>query len=276
MSDLYVSQAYRLEHQESACVKGEEEESVHIQDTEETVAPTAFLCTDKKQLKFFEAEKKQHKITQKISDLNDTEERGSLYQKGRQDTDDCGTTDTFSSANSSSDASPSSSISASSSTSSSSSSSSSSSTDSSDSDNKSKRRRKKKKHHHRSHKKKDKRKKKDKKKSQHGKQRARHPEEAIKRYKKVLKAYKKGRKLSVAYRKVGVDRNTIVASAPICELAVVAPKKYKELRIAHMPQQRLQDFAKKCLEVLINDPNLLRDVEKQKKKGKLIPFSKKA
>lgn len=105
---------------------------------------------------------------------------------------------------------------------------------------------------------------------------ARHPEEVIKRYRKVLKAHKKGRKLSVAYRKVGVDRNTVVANAPICELAVVAPKKYKELLAAHTPQQRLQNFAKKCLEVLINDPNLLRDVEHQKKKGKLIPLSKKA
>ncbi|RXN32643.1 coiled-coil domain-containing protein 106-like [Labeo rohita] len=107
-------------------------------------------------------------------------------------------------------------------------------------------------------------------------EKTRHPEEVIKRYRKVLKAYKKGRKLSVAYRKVGVDRNTIVANAPICELAVVAPKKYKELLVAHTPQQRLQDFAKKCLEVLINDPKLLRDVEHQKKKGKLIPLSTKA
>ena len=62
---------------------------------------------------------------------------------------------------------------------------------------------------------------------------ARHPEEVIKRYREVLKAYKKGRKLSVAYRKVGVNRNTVVANAPICELAVVAPKKYKELLLIH-------------------------------------------
>ena len=80
----------------------------------------------------------------------------------------------------------------------------------------------------------------------------------------------------MAYRKVGVNRNTVVANAPICELAVVAPKKYKELLVTYTPQQRLQDFAKKCLEVLINDPNLMRDVEHHKKKGKLIPLSKKA
>ncbi|XP_057676528.1 cilia- and flagella-associated protein 251-like isoform X3 [Corythoichthys intestinalis] len=35
--DLYVSQAHRLENQESACVKGEEEESPHIKEEEESV-----------------------------------------------------------------------------------------------------------------------------------------------------------------------------------------------------------------------------------------------
>ena len=104
---------------------------------------------------------------------------------------------------------------------------------------------------------------------------ARHPKEVIKRYKKVLKAYKKGRKLSAAYRKVGVDRNTVVKTAPIYELSAVAPEKYKELLEAFTPQQRLGDFAKKCTEVLKNDPNLLRDVENKKKKGKLIPFYQK-
>ncbi|XP_029944301.1 coiled-coil domain-containing protein 106-like [Salarias fasciatus] len=244
-------------------------------DTEATVAPTASLNLEKNQLKLRET-KKKHTITERSSDL--MKERDSLHQQVGQD--DGVTSDTSASAYSS--LSTSSSSSSSSPSSSSSSSPSSSSTDSSDSDKKSKKRNKKKKkhhhkkkkHHHRSHKKKDKRKKKEKKKGQHGKQRAHHPAEVIKRYQKVLKAYKKGRKLSAAYRKVGVDRNTVVAGAPICELAVVAPEKYKELLAAHTRQQRLQNFAKKCLEVLINDPDLLRDVELQKKKGKLIPLSK--
>ena len=55
----------------------------------------------------------------------------------------------------------------------------------------------------------------------------------------------------------------------------MAPEKYKELLEAFTPQQRLGDFAKKCTEVLKNDPNLLRDVENKKKKGKLIPFYQK-
>ncbi|XP_077363376.1 uncharacterized protein LOC144023950 [Festucalex cinctus] len=232
-------------------------------DDSEATAPTLFLVKEN-QRKLCEA-KKQHTVTEKICE-------DSLRQNAGQNADDGGTIDTSSSASSS----PASFSMSSTPSNSSLSSSSSSSSDSSDSDNKlKKRRKKKKKHHHQRRKKKDKRKKK-KKKKRHGKQRARHPEEVVRRYKKVLKAYKKDRKLSVAYRKVGVDRNTIVANAPICELAVVARKKYKELLIAHTPQQRLQDFAKKCLKVLNDDPNLLRDVEYQKKKGKLIPLSKKA
>ncbi|XP_023815549.1 coiled-coil domain-containing protein 106-like isoform X2 [Oryzias latipes] len=211
-------------------------------DTEETVAPTAFLHFKKKELKRCEAKKKkQHTVTKKISDL--TKERDSLCQQVGQN--NSGTTDSSSSANTSPD------------------------------QKLKKKRKNKKMHRHRSQKKKDKRKKK-KTQREHSRQRARHPQEVIKRYKKVLKAYKKGRKLSLAYQKVGVDRNTIVSNAPICELAVVAPKTYKELLGAHTPQQRLQDFSKKCLEVINSDPNLLRDVEHQKKKGKLIPLSRKA
>lgn len=41
----------------------------HHPDTEATVAPTAFLHIKKKQLKLCEAKKKQHTVTEKVSDL---------------------------------------------------------------------------------------------------------------------------------------------------------------------------------------------------------------
>lgn len=50
-----------------------------IPDTEAAVAPTAFLHIKKKQLKLHEAKKKQHTVTEKISDL--TKERDSIYQQ---------------------------------------------------------------------------------------------------------------------------------------------------------------------------------------------------
>ncbi|KAL7395218.1 hypothetical protein ABVT39_012387 [Epinephelus coioides] len=48
-------------------------------DTEAIVAPAAFLHIKKKQLKLCEAKKKQHTLTEKISDL--TKERDSLRQQ---------------------------------------------------------------------------------------------------------------------------------------------------------------------------------------------------
>lgn len=50
-----------------------------IPDTEATVAPTTFLHMKNKQLKLCEAKKKQHTVTEKISDL--TKEIDSLRQQ---------------------------------------------------------------------------------------------------------------------------------------------------------------------------------------------------
>ncbi|CAL8270230.1 unnamed protein product [Arctogadus glacialis] len=59
-------------------------------------------------------------------------------------------------------------------------------------------------------------------------QRARNPEQALARYKKILKYYKRLGTMSGAFRKVGVDRNTVVVNAPIAELSIAAPDQYKE------------------------------------------------
>ncbi|XP_023814107.1 zinc finger CCHC domain-containing protein 10-like isoform X1 [Oryzias latipes] len=137
-------------------------------DTEETVAPTAFLHFKKKELKQREAKKKkQHTVTKKISDL--TKERDSLCQQVGQN--NSGTTDSSSSANTSPGASSfsssfssssSSSFSSSSSSSTSFSSSSSSTSSTAFSDQKLKKKRKNKKmHRHRSQKKKGQKKEKE-------------------------------------------------------------------------------------------------------------------
>ena len=35
--------------------------------------------------------------------------------------------------------------------------------------------------------------------------------------------------MSAAFKRVGVDRNTVVVTAPIAELFIAAPSKYKEV-----------------------------------------------
>ncbi|KAI4902455.1 hypothetical protein NFI96_010669, partial [Prochilodus magdalenae] len=50
------------------------------------------------------------------------------------------------------------------------------------------------------------------------------PQQTVRRYKKILHQYRRGKNLCDAYKPVGVDRNTVGASAPIAELAIVAPR----------------------------------------------------
>ena len=47
------------------------------------------------------------------------------------------------------------------------------------------------------------------------------------RYKDILKVFKKGGTMLAAFSAVGVDRNTVVASALIAELYIAAREKYK-------------------------------------------------
>ncbi|KAL7863389.1 hypothetical protein SRHO_G00123730 [Serrasalmus rhombeus] len=95
------------------------------------------------------------------------------------------------------------------------------------------------------------------------------PQQAVRRYRKILQQYKRGKNLHTAYKAIGVDRNTVVASAPIAELAIVAPQEYSKLLEG---QEKLQVFAKKCMDILNNDAQLLTTVEMYKKKNKLLPL----
>ncbi|KAL7837365.1 hypothetical protein SRHO_G00270760 [Serrasalmus rhombeus] len=138
-------------------------------------------------------------------------------------------------------------------------------------------RRKKGKKHKCCHKKKLKRKKSIKEKQgkiQQFRQRAGNPQQAVRRYRKILQQYKRGKNLRTAYKAIGVDRNTVVASVPIAELAIVAPQEYSKLLEGYSRQEKLQVFAKKCMDILNNDAQLLTTVEMYKKKNKLLPLMK--
>ncbi|KAG9267244.1 coiled-coil domain-containing protein 106-like [Astyanax mexicanus] len=103
---------------------------------------------------------------------------------------------------------------------------------------------------------------------------ARNPQQTVRRYKKILHQYRREKNLRDTYRAVGVDRNTVVASAPIAELAIVAPQVYSKVLEGYSRQEKLQVFAKKCADVFNNDVQLLNNVEMYKKKNKLLPLMK--
>lgn len=82
--------------------------------------------------------------------------------------------------------------------------------------------------------------------------------------------------MSAAFKRVGVDRNTVVANAPIAELCIAAPGKYKDLIENHnMRLVKLSVFAIECATAIQHGQDIQDTVKAHKASGKLLPLSKK-
>ena len=57
--------------------------------------------------------------------------------------------------------------------------------------------------------------------------------------------------MSSVFKRVGVDRNTIVMNAPIAELFITSHNKFGELR--KKGQAKLSSFATQCANIIIED-----------------------
>ncbi|XP_043089582.1 uncharacterized protein LOC122335878 [Puntigrus tetrazona] len=79
--------------------------------------------------------------------------------------------------------------------------------------------------------------------------RAVHPNQVVKRYKRSSIQFRQGKNLRSSYKAVGVDRNTVVASA-----AIVSPTKYEEVLQGYSRGQKLQTSS----DVLSNDPHFFQ------------------
>lgn len=80
--------------------------------------------------------------------------------------------------------------------------------------------------------------------------------------------------MSAAFKCLGVDPNTIVATAPIAELFNVAPKRYKELE-KNKQGQKLSLFATQCAAAISADPEIEEKFKVYKSSGKLLPLKTK-
>ncbi|CAI5661303.1 unnamed protein product [Oreochromis niloticus] len=125
-------------------------------------------------------------------------------------------------------------------------------------------------------KKKGKAKKHKKSKKHYQKQRTRvqNPKQVVTRYNKILRLFKRGGTMSAAFKRLGVDRNTIVATAPIAELFIVAPERYKELE-KNKQGQKLSLFATQCAAAISADPETEEKFKAYKSSGKLLPLKTK-
>ncbi|XP_067284018.1 coiled-coil domain-containing protein 106-like [Pseudorasbora parva] len=105
-------------------------------------------------------------------------------------------------------------------------------------------------------------------------QRAQTPQQVVARYKRVLRHFSRGGTMSAAFKHVGVDRNTVVVNAPIAELYITAPVKYKEL-LNHSSQVKLSAFATQCAAAIQEDPAIEDTIKAFKASGKLLPLKRK-
>ncbi|KAL7860982.1 hypothetical protein AOLI_G00173310 [Acnodon oligacanthus] len=91
--------------------------------------------------------------------------------------------------------------------------------------------------------------------------RARTPEVVLKRYKMTLKAFKKEGSMNRAFKKVGVDRNSLTLTAVVAELQMMNPDFFKSVP-KFSPGEKLIDFSRRCQEVLTADVRSAINVKK--------------
>uniref|UniRef100_A0A1A7ZEW2 Coiled-coil domain containing 106 n=1 Tax=Nothobranchius furzeri TaxID=105023 RepID=A0A1A7ZEW2_NOTFU len=103
-------------------------------------------------------------------------------------------------------------------------------------------------------------------------QRVRTPSEIVQRYKSLLKTFPKMKTLSKAFQKHGIDRNRVVSTASVAELAIAAPLVYQEL-ISNKPSgETVLHFAKRCEEEIQSNDEVKNKIESMKADGTLLPI----
>uniref|UniRef100_A0A8C6M8M2 Coiled-coil domain containing 106 n=1 Tax=Nothobranchius furzeri TaxID=105023 RepID=A0A8C6M8M2_NOTFU len=94
----------------------------------------------------------------------------------------------------------------------------------------------------------------------------------VQRYKSLLKTFPKMRTLSKAFQTHGIDRNTVVSTASVAELAIAAPLVYQEL-ISNKPSgETVLHFAKRCEEEIQSNDEVKNKIESMKADGTLLPI----
>ncbi|CAI5685394.1 unnamed protein product [Oreochromis niloticus] len=116
--------------------------------------------------------------------------------------------------------------------------------------------------------------KKSKKHDQKQRKRVQNPKQVVTRNNKILRLFKRGCTMSAAFKRLGVDRNTIVTTAPIAELFIVVPERYKELE-KNKQGQKLSLFATQCAAAISADPETEEKFKAYKSSGKLLPLKTK-
>lgn len=82
--------------------------------------------------------------------------------------------------------------------------------------------------------------------------------------------------MGAAFSSVSVDRNTVVATAPIAELFIAAPQRYNEILDGRKTGRvKLSVLASECSLAIEEDSDIKENVRKLKNNNKLLPLTKK-
>ncbi|KAL7852174.1 hypothetical protein SRHO_G00179590 [Serrasalmus rhombeus] len=98
------------------------------------------------------------------------------------------------------------------------------------------------------------------------------PSEIIRRYKSILKTLPKAKTMTRAFQKHAIDRNTVVSTSVIGELAIAAPEVYEDLLAKKPCGETVLAFAKRCEAAIQGDEDVKEKMESMKARGTLLPI----
>uniref|UniRef100_A0A669B6I4 Coiled-coil domain containing 106a n=1 Tax=Oreochromis niloticus TaxID=8128 RepID=A0A669B6I4_ORENI len=122
------------------------------------------------------------------------------------------------------------------------------------------------------YKKKHSRAKKPKKEQKKLRQRVQTPNDIVQRYKSLLKTFPKMKTMTKAFQKHGLDRNTVVSTSSVGELAVAVPNVYQELLSNRSSGEMVLAFAKQCEAAIQGSDEVKNKIESMKATGTLLPI----
>lgn len=92
------------------------------------------------------------------------------------------------------------------------------------------------------------------------------------RYKSLLKTFPKMKTMTKAFQKHGLDRNTVVSTSSVGELAIAVPNVYQVLLSNRPSGETVLAFAKRCEAAVQGSDEVKNKIESMKAAGTLLPI----
>uniref|UniRef100_I3K1U1 Coiled-coil domain containing 106b n=2 Tax=Oreochromis TaxID=8139 RepID=I3K1U1_ORENI len=98
------------------------------------------------------------------------------------------------------------------------------------------------------------------------------PNDIVQRHKSLRKTFPKTKTMTKAFQKHGLDRNTVVSTSSVGELAIAVPNVYQELLSNRPSREMVLAFAKQCVAAIQGSDEVKNKTESMKTAGTLLPI----